>query len=330
MSGTSRRAGLLDSLTLFRELDSVPTLSNHQHLRGFGPWRLERRRGAQRAAPYTIKQPTQDRYVDHQFAAGTLIIDNQLTDDLHRGLRAELTPFVPGNDTYTRMNYRRALQAIESNPHTFDGPLAGVSSRRPGVLGFHAGRYRDYLALDMVDADGRRPFDQSALALLPDYGETALFGAAGVSVLAITSDNHVVLVEQTAANSHFARRWGPTGSGSLEPSDIEVGADPLSFLAKAAAREAREESGLHLRPAGLEFRAAGRWWEKASKPEFYFAVPLTLSSHEIQSEPAGEVYSGRVLPVPIDELGQLENASAGLLFTATACGLIEAPTSQVV
>lgn len=245
-------------------------------------------------------------------------------------MQSELSSFAPDDDLYTRMNYRRALQDIASNPHAFDGPMAGIASYHPGVIEFHAGRYRDYLALDMLDVVDRRPFDQTDLALLPDYGEAVLFGAVGISVLALTLDDCAVLVEQTRANSHFTGRWGPTGSGTLEPSDVQVGADPLTFLAEAAAREAREEAGLNIRPEDLEFKAAGRWWEKASKPEFYFVTRLGLTSDEISRKPSGEVFSGRVLPVPVDHLAQLTDASASLLFTAAACELGAALSSQML
>jgi hypothetical protein len=116
----------------------------------------------------------------------------------------------------------------------------------------------------LIAADGR---------LIP-LNATELGNQVGVSTVALTSDGWMVLVHQGVGSRSSAGLVAPSGSGSLEPVDIE-GRDRLpDVIAAGMERELREELGLisaAMRDVRIETTVLGygRWLEKGAKPEFY-------------------------------------------------------------
>ncbi|MGW1344571.1 hypothetical protein ACWCOV_26255 [Kribbella sp. NPDC002412] len=125
-----------------------------------------------------------------------------------------------------------------------------------------------------------RPVADITRHLIADDGRliplnaTELGNQVGVSTVALTSDGWMVLVHQGVASRSSAGLVAPSGSGSLEPLDVE-GRDRLTdVVAAGMERELREELGLvsaAMREVRIETTVLGygRWLEKGAKPEFY-------------------------------------------------------------
>lgn len=145
----------------------------------------------------------------------------------------------------------------------------------------------------------------------------------GISIMAVTSDEHLVFVRQTAQNSIAPQALAASGSGSLElrDFDVDLGGGPAEILPIAqeherptiaqrrmAARAARDETELPfarvllrgmlremaeesgLRPDQImedSARVTGyfRWIERAMKPEFVGIVRLNCAADELPLRP---------------------------------------------
>ena len=127
--------------------------------------------------------------------------------------------------------------------------------------------------LGRVVADISRHLIADDGRLIP-LNATELGNQVGVSTVALTSDGWMVLVHQGVASRSSAGLVAPSGSGSLEPVDID-GRDRLpDVIAAGMERELREELGLisaAMRDVRIETTVLGygRWLEKGAKPEFY-------------------------------------------------------------
>ena len=127
--------------------------------------------------------------------------------------------------------------------------------------------------LGRVVADITRHLITDDGRLIP-LSATELGNQVGVSTVALTSDGWMLLVHQGVASRSSAGLVAPSGSGSLEPLDIE-GRDRLTdVIAAGMERELREELGLvsaAMREVRIETTVLGygRWLEKGAKPEFY-------------------------------------------------------------
>ncbi|MFG1816320.1 hypothetical protein ACGFIF_21370 [Kribbella sp. NPDC049174] len=127
--------------------------------------------------------------------------------------------------------------------------------------------------LGRVVADITRRLIADDGRLIP-LSDTELGNQVGVSTVALTSDGWMLLVHQGVASRSSAGLVAPSGSGSLEPLDVE-GRDRLTdVVAAGMERELREELGLvsaAMREVRIETTVLGygRWLEKGAKPEFY-------------------------------------------------------------
>ncbi|MPV38400.1 hypothetical protein [Georgenia subflava] len=154
-------------------------------------------------------------------------------------------------------------------------------------------RFREEFLLD--SHGGVRPLDQSELA-----------NVVGVSTLAITSDDHLLIVLQSRRSSASAELWAPSGSGSLEPRDVvaDVSTTLQEVVTKGAERELVEECGI--RPASIVASTVlgfGRWLDRGAKPEFVCLTALDLSSAEVVARPARtsdeKLWTTRVETLPL-------------------------------
>ncbi|MEV0282850.1 MULTISPECIES: hypothetical protein [unclassified Kribbella] len=115
---------------------------------------------------------------------------------------------------------------------------------------------------------------------------TELGNQVGVSTVALTSDGWMVLVHQGVGSRSSAGLVAPSGSGSLEPLDVE-GRDRLTdVVAAGMERELREELGLvsaAMREVPIETTVLGygRWLEKGAKPEFYGVSRIQAQLREL-------------------------------------------------
>ena len=151
--------------------------------------------------------------------------------------------------------------------------------------------------MELVDPSGR----------LVTLAASRLANNIGISTLAFTSDDRLLMVHQSQRNVASPRLLAPSGSGTLEPDDlIAAGADaPLQdLLVHGMERELCEETGIGIDDV-LETRVVGfgRWLERGAKPEFFGITRLKILAKDAVAAKisAGEkVYTERVSAVFAD------------------------------
>lgn len=112
----------------------------------------------------------------------------------------------------------------------------------------------------------------------------------GISTLAVTTDGYVIILHQNDKALTSTDRLTPSGSGSVDFSDLRPDSDFRETLKAAAERELREETNL---PAGrighTEVIGFYRDLGRGGKPEFCCLTRLNASSFEIaELEPSCE------------------------------------------
>ncbi len=112
----------------------------------------------------------------------------------------------------------------------------------------------------------------------------------GISTLAVTTDGYVIILHQNDKALTSTDRLTPSGSGSVDFSDLRPDSDFRETLKAAAERELREETNL---PAGrighTEVIGFYRDLGRGGKPEFCCLTQLNASSFEIaELEPSCE------------------------------------------
>lgn len=109
----------------------------------------------------------------------------------------------------------------------------------------------------------------------------------GISSLLITSDKHIVLLIQGDGNIAEAKRIMPSGSGSMDYSDLKDGINTLqSLVSEGMEREIREETGLKKTVPNARYRTQVtghcRILQRGGKPEF-FGVTVTNAATKLSS-----------------------------------------------
>lgn len=112
----------------------------------------------------------------------------------------------------------------------------------------------------------------------------------GISTLAVTTDGYVIILHQNDKALTSTDRLTPSGSGSVDFSDLRPDSDFRETLKAAAERELREETNL---PAGrighTEVIGFYRDLGRGGKPEFCCLTRLNASSFVIaELEPSCE------------------------------------------
>ena len=124
---------------------------------------------------------------------------------------------------------------------------------------------------------------------LRDFGDSWLLNAVGISVLALTTDMRVVVVDQSKLNDAAGGLKAPSGSGSLEPRDFRnaasLGLDVLA--ANGALREMQEETGIRedQHVDSVHSLGFGRLLRKGGKPEVLCVAFLKIDSHAVARIP---------------------------------------------
>lgn len=243
-----------------------------------------------------------DRYDVHQFRHGTLVIDLDVSLALRSNefkAKAADTAYILRPEIRAVGNrYRRAR--VNRNPNAYNEPVLGLSEiigcAPVTSLSTVDAYYWDHLATDhlaMVDTkintilqtDLGRSLFIDRHDKLRTFGASWLLNAIGVSVMAITTDGHFVVVMQSANNDSSMGLYAPTGSGSLEPQDYqgEVTLPASKLFANGAMREAAEESAItHEDVEEVLTLGFGRWLEKAAKPEVFLVAFLSIDSHAVR------------------------------------------------
>jgi hypothetical protein len=116
---------------------------------------------------------------------------------------------------------------------------------------------------------------------LPRLESSDLANPIGVSTLAFDSTHKLILIQQSEFAQSSRNLWSPSGSGSLEPADVQKtsprsdGEIPfVDVLRRGMNRELVEESHIHERViTDSRVIAYFRWLNKGAKPE-YIGVTL--------------------------------------------------------
>lgn len=214
-------------------------------------------------------------------------------------------------------------------------PAAGAT---PAPIRLHRARFFDAMCsnelstLRITRTDTGEEYDLRREELADSSGSlrtlasSELADLVGVSTIAFTSDGKLVVVRQSGRNSASALLLAPSGSGSLEPRDLDTpdgGRRRMLHTAVIAGmeRELREETGL-LPGEIVSTRLTGfaRWMERGAKPEFFGITALSVDSATLltrRTRGAEKLFSAGVTMADVD-LGALCDAlAAGADITET-------------
>jgi hypothetical protein len=118
------------------------------------------------------------------------------------------------------------------------------------------------------------------------FADSWLANIIGVSTLAFTVDGKLVVVRQSNRNTGSPGHFAPSGSGALEPRDLDPSGGLGPTVVTGANRELEEECGIplhhieHAWPLGH-----GRWLSRGAMPEFSCVSLLDLTSDAVDELP---------------------------------------------
>lgn len=213
--------------------------------------------------------------------AGRVIFDGPML-----GLRDDLIPAVSGES--------RPLRLVRTS---FFKQVCSAELCQYRIVDRATGAETDIRMQELVDPSGR----------LVTLAASRLANNMGISTLAFTSDDQLLVVHQSPHNVASARLLAPSGSGTLEPRDLSAagaGASLQEVLVHGMERELREEAGIGPDDI-LETRVVGfgRWLERGAKPEFFAVTRLKIPAEDaVTSKISGEekLYTERVSAVYVD------------------------------
>lgn len=213
--------------------------------------------------------------------AGRVIFDGPML-----GLRDDPLPAPPGQSHPLRL-----LQT------SFFKQVCSAELCQYRVVDKLTGDERDIRREELIDPSGR----------LVTLSASRLANNIGISTLAFTSDDLLLMVHQSQRNVASARLLAPSGSGTLEPDDLTgagIGSSFQGVLTHGMERELCEESGVNVSDV-LKTRVIGfgRWLERGAKPEFFGITRLKISARDVSAAKisSGEkIYTERVSAVFVD------------------------------
>lgn len=132
------------------------------------------------------------------------------------------------------------------------------------------------------------PVDRSAL--LKGFSETSISNQMAASTFAFSNDGHLMVVAQNDRNRESVNMLAPSGSGSLDWSDVEraPSQDLLSLVVFGAERELREECALEAdgseQPrinSRVIVTGFARMLQRGGKPEFFCLGRIDEVSNKI-------------------------------------------------
>jgi hypothetical protein len=144
------------------------------------------------------------------------------------------------------------------------------------------------------DFDPRTELLVNANGQLRTLAESTLADCIGISTIAFTVDNELVVTRQTTRNIASPRLLAPSGSGSLDlrdlsPAESGAGFQPIQTLQDIVRhgmeRELCEETGI--RPdeiIGTEVIGFARWLERGAKPEFFGITKLSVAAEDLRKQ----------------------------------------------
>jgi len=159
------------------------------------------------------------------------------------------------------------------------------------------GREYEIRLSELVDPSGR----------IVTLAASRMANNVGISTLAFTTDGRLLLVKQSEKNIASRGLLAPSGSGTLEPRDLDSAggnATLQEIVIRGMERELCEETGVSTDLiVGTKVVGFGRWLERGAKPEFFGLTHLNISAQEMSGVKisAGErLFTDRVSAVHVD------------------------------
>jgi 8-oxo-dGTP pyrophosphatase MutT (NUDIX family) len=119
--------------------------------------------------------------------------------------------------------------------------------------------------------------------VVPECSLSQCANQIGMSTIAFTSDNCLVIVGQKDASAFSKRLWAPSGSGSADWKDVGVFKDLQEFVKFAARRELVEECGLHVSDVEwLRIFGYGRLLHRGGLPQFFCLARLNCTFDKVK------------------------------------------------
>lgn len=180
-----------------------------------------------------------------------------------------------------------------------EADLSSQTPTEPAFVPLRPVRYFDVLTSNHLSSfevlingarwDFRREFVYDGAGRFHSLSTSQLANAIGVSTVAVTTDGAVVVALQSINNGSSQNLWAPSGSGSLEPSDLTENAQLSSLrdsLLYRAEKELSEESGIPAdRIVKSQLIGYARWLEKSGSPEFLAVTALNISFDDFGPQP---------------------------------------------
>lgn len=200
-------------------------------------------------------------------------------------------------------------------------PLPPVGSS-PTPIRLHRARFFDAVCsnelctLRITARDTGKEYDLRREELVDDSGQlrslasSKLAELVGISTIALTVDEKLVVVMQSGRNSASPLLLAPSGSGSFEPKDVFAATASghghlKSALTVGMERELCEETGIApTQIMNTEVIGFARWMERGAKPEFFGLTRLSVDSDSVVASSTLHgvelLYSAGLLTVDID------------------------------
>jgi 8-oxo-dGTP pyrophosphatase MutT (NUDIX family) len=252
-------------------------------------------------------------------------MDAWVDEDLYRlpkSLKAS-APYVLPKVNYGRLVFNGKIIGMRGDP------LPPETSSPPPIR-LHIAQFFDaqcsneMCTLQVTHRSGERDFDPridlltSSNGQLRTLAESTLADCIGISTVAFTVDNGLVVTRQSSRNIASAQLLAPSGSGSLDPRDLNSASTGRprreetlqDIVRRGMERELEEETGIRQNEIRrTEVIGFARWLERGAKPEFFGVTALSVTAEDLKE---GRVTSGErlftegtfTLKIDIPELGR--------------------------
>ncbi len=302
---------------------------------------------AQLSSTAALPEPIDYRLAHYEIVPGR---GTAITDaGIDRYLRARPIAVHISDQPYRLPDFLRdtapqVLRRTVQGSVVFNGPVLGLVddplptvTGEPIPVGLHRARFFDgqcsneLCALLIRHRETGHVYDIRQRVLLDSAGrlaslaETDLANIVGISTIAMTTDDLMVVITQTANNSASGLLLAPSGSGSLEPKDATSADMSLQELVIGGMeRELSEECGIGPEEiAGTDIMGYARWLERGAKPEFFGLTTLRLSSDELrlrETRSSEQLYTGNMDFIAIDLAALAREVTVGVaLVDAPSC-----------
>lgn len=253
-----------------------------------------------------------------------------VSDDIDRAVATQDMAVCLDDEPYhlpkpLRISAHYVLPKINAGRNVFNGKIIGMhgdplpnQSASPPAIRLHIAQFYDaqcsneMCAFKITHRDGGPGFDprrellRNANGELRTLAESDLADCIGISTVAFTADNALVLTRQTEGNIASGGLLAPSGSGSLDLRDLGPREDILQHIVRRGMeRELCEETGLR-RNEIVKSKVIGfaRWMDRGAKPEFFGITELSISAKDIEGgrrlSSAERIYTDGIDTIKVD------------------------------